>query len=117
MGPGVRPPGDLWRDARALGWAARRGEEGRVAPFRRAGTKRAAQGAASLRVAAGPGIFFVGPRRRAALHAFLGPSRICSGPAGNAPRAPGRPDPRQGSRGGRDAGVLGCTSRSEPPKA
>ena len=62
---GSLPHEDLWRDACALGWAARHGDDDRVEPFLGAATKRTAQAAASLWVAALRGIFFVGARLRA----------------------------------------------------
>ncbi len=58
-------PKDLLRAASALGWDARRGDDDRVAPFLGAATRRTAQRAAALWVAAGRGIFFVGARLRA----------------------------------------------------
>ena len=58
-------PKDLLRAVGALGWDARRGDDDRVAPFLGAATRRTAQRAAALWVAAGPGTFFVGAPLRA----------------------------------------------------
>ncbi len=111
---GTRPPGELRRAARALGWGARRGEEGMASPFRRAATQRTAQGAAALRVGAGPGVFFVGPRLRAVPHACLGPPRIHPGPAGNAPGAPPAAWPRARKRAKSDVGDHRTSELTQP---
>jgi hypothetical protein len=110
---GTRPPEDLRRAACALGCDARRGEEGRVAPWRRAATPQRAPSTAALRVVAGPGILRVGPRPRAHWHACLGPSRACSGPARNAPRASRRSGPWPGS----ESRAMRCSSVKRADKA
>jgi len=63
--PGPGPSGISGATRAPWDASARRGEEERVDPFRRDATKRGAQAAASLRVAAGPGVFFVGAPFRA----------------------------------------------------
>jgi hypothetical protein len=101
-GPGVRLPEDLWRGACAWGCCARRGEDGRVVPFRRAATQRSAPAAAPLQVAPGPDGFFVVPPPRAPGTASSG--RLESASAQRATR-------REPS-GGQTPGIGGVSLRS-----